>query len=45
MTPFEKILLGLVGLYLLSHAMLKWGQQLGVSATVIELAESLVTGF
>lgn len=45
MTAFEKFLLALFALFLLSHATLKWGLAAGIPAGMISLAESLVTGF
>ncbi|MGO9490387.1 MAG: hypothetical protein ACLQBB_15350 [Solirubrobacteraceae bacterium] len=43
MTPFEKVLVGLITLWLLSHALLKWGREAAIPAGVLALAESLVT--
>ena len=43
MTAFEKFLIGLIALYLLSHAVLRWGLAAGVPAQVIALAEGIAT--
>ena len=43
MTAFEKFVLGLVGLWFLSHAVVRWGLAVGLSPSVVSAAESLVT--
>jgi hypothetical protein len=43
MTPFEKLILGLIALYLLSHAVVHWGAKAAVPARLVELAEAIVT--
>jgi hypothetical protein len=40
-TPYEKVLAGLVLLWLLSHALLKWGREAGLR--LLALAEWAVT--
>jgi hypothetical protein len=42
-TNFELFILGLVGLWLLSHATVRWGLAAGIPASVVSLAESAVT--
>ena len=43
MTPVEKVTVGLVLLWVLSHALLKWGTEAGLPASVLALAEWAVT--
>jgi hypothetical protein len=43
MTPFEKLILGLIALYLLSHAVARWGAEAAVPARLVSLAETMVT--
>ena len=43
MTAYEKFIAGLVLLWLLSHALLKWGREAAIPAGMISLAEWAVT--
>jgi hypothetical protein len=43
MTAFEKVLLGLIAMWFLSHALLKWGREAGLPAGALSLAEWAVT--
>jgi hypothetical protein len=43
MTPFEKLLLGLIALYFLSHAIARWGAEAALPAGAVALAERIVT--
>lgn len=43
MTAFEKVIAGLILLWFLSHALLKWGREAGLSPSVLALAEWAVT--
>ncbi|HUB99866.1 MAG TPA: hypothetical protein VMS11_08590 [Solirubrobacterales bacterium] len=43
MTNFEKFLLALLALYVISHLAVRWGTAAGVPRSTISLAESLVT--
>ena len=43
MTACEKVILGLILLWALSHLVLKWGREAAIPATIIKVAESLVT--
>jgi hypothetical protein len=42
MTNYEKFILALIMLWVLSHMAVKWGKAAGVPARAISLAESLV---
>jgi hypothetical protein len=43
MSPVEKVIVGLVLLWVLSHALRKWGSEAGLPASVLALAEWAVT--
>lgn len=42
-TYLELFILGLIGLWLLSHATLRWGEAAGLPESAVSLAERLAT--
>lgn len=43
LTPYEKFLAALIGLYLLAHLTYRLGVAAGIPASAVSLAESMIT--